>query len=51
MYSSILFLGAALAKLSAAAYVLKDDYEPSNFFSMFSFFTVSYFVSNSIVEY
>lgn len=38
--TSTLLLGlSAFATPSIAGYVLEDDYSPSNFFSMFSFFT------------
>ncbi|OJD11364.1 hypothetical protein AJ78_07856 [Emergomyces pasteurianus Ep9510] len=38
MRATKLALLAALAKLSAGTYVLKDDYQPSNFFDDFEFF-------------
>lgn len=41
MLSTTLFLLAGLVNLSIAGYTLEDDYEPSAFFSMFNFFTVS----------
>ena len=39
-YASFILWGL-LSKLSKAAYVLEDNYTPNDFFSMFSFFTVS----------
>lgn len=36
--TAMAFLG--LSGLSRAAYTLKDNYTPSNFFSMFNFYTV-----------
>ncbi|PGH06871.1 endo-1,3(4)-beta-glucanase [Blastomyces parvus] len=38
MRATKLTMLAALAKLSAGAYVLQDDYQPSNFFDDFAFF-------------
>ncbi|KAK2790353.1 hypothetical protein FQN52_005621 [Onygenales sp. PD_12] len=38
MRASKLMLLAAMARLSAGAYVLEDDYQPSNFFDDFRFF-------------
>ncbi|PGH16028.1 hypothetical protein AJ79_02008 [Helicocarpus griseus UAMH5409] len=38
MRATKLFLLAAMAKFSAGAYVLEDDYQPSNFFDDFEFF-------------
>lgn len=41
MRTTKLTLLATLAKLSAGTYVLKDDYQPSNFFDNFNFFNVN----------
>jgi len=40
MFLSVLLTLAGLASLTAAGYVLEDDYESNSFFSMFDFFTV-----------
>lgn len=40
MRSNLLLL-AALANAATATYILKDDYQPENFFDMFNFFDVS----------
>jgi len=41
MFFKTLLIGAGLVDLSIAGYVLQDNYNPSNFFSQFDFFTVS----------
>lgn len=43
MFFKTLLIGAGLVHLSIAGYVLQDNYNPSNFFSQFDFFTVSNF--------
>ena len=41
MLAYLLLALSGLVSLSTAGYVLQDDYNPSKFFSMFEFSTVS----------
>ncbi len=49
-FSTLLICFAGLIQLSIAGYALEDDYTPSNFFSMFQFFTDSD-PTNGFVQY
>lgn len=52
MYLSTLLTLGGFAQLGLAGYSLKDNYAPDNFFNMFNFDTVSYFIrSDSIYPF